>query len=408
MNKNIISLLKIPGFFVTDVQMEKEEIIIYAKKRSKTARCKACNKRSRKLKDYRSPSKILHMMLCNQKVYLVFRKRRFTCLNCSKLFTEQISFLESYQRASVFVKHHALERLSDSSFKATNKRIGISYGGLTSLLKKVFTLESIDWQSQKVKEKIHLGIDEHHLGKRHKYLVTIANLLTGKPIHILPDDKQVTLRKFLQQLPDNVKEMIDEVCIDMRRSFLTAIAKELPDARIVIDHFHMIQDANKRLNDARKIDEDVEEKIKGNGPMKIPWKLLTRNKEDLKGEQTELVGYFLGKYPGVAVFYSCKEKLRDIYRATSKEDAEKQLNQLIRFMNQSEYAELSVWARSLTFYQPYILNYFDNHTTNAVTEGLHRKFKLIQRNAYGFRNPEVYARRIMLACLPLPFFYPHI
>ena len=408
MNKNIISLLKIPGFIVTDVQMEKEEIVIYAKKRSKTARCKTCNKRSHKLKDYRPPSKILHMMLCNQKVYLVFKKRRFKCEDCQKLFTEQISFLESYQRASIFVKHHALERLADSSFKATNQRIGISYGGLTQLLKKVFTLETINWQSQEVKAAIRLGIDEHHLGKRHKYLVTIANLLTGKPIHILPDDKQGTLRKFLKQLPGSVKEMIDEVCIDMRKSFLTAIAKELPNTRIVIDHFHVIQDANRRVQEARKIEEDVQEKIKGNGIKTIPWKLLTRNKEDLLGDQDKLIKFYLHLFPAVAIFYTCKEKLRDMYKATSKDDAEKQLNQLIRFMRESEYAELGLWAKSLTFYQPYILNYFDNHTTNAVTEGLHRKFKLIQRNAYGFRNPEVYARRIMLACLPLPFFYPHI
>lgn len=408
MNSNITSLLKIPGFFVTDVQIDKEEIVIYAKKRSKTARCKRCNKRSRRLKDYRPPSKILHMMLCNQKVFLVFKKRRFMCWNCTKIFTEQIPFLPAFHRASVFVKHHALERLSDSSFKATNKRIGISYGSLTALLKKVFTLETIDWQSQKVKAAIRLGIDEHHLGKKHKYLVTIANLLTGKPVHILPDDKQSTLRKFLKQLPDTVKEAIEEVCIDMRKSFLTAIVKELPNTRIVIDHFHLIQDANRRVQEARKIEEDVQEKIKGNGIKTIPWKLLTRNKEDLLGDQDKLIRFYLHLFPAVAIFYTCKEKLRDMYKATSKEDAEKQLSQLIRFMKQSEYAELGLWAKSLTFYQPYILNYFDNHTTNAVTEGLHRKFKLIQRQAYGFRNPEVYARRIMLACLPLPFFYPHI
>lgn len=36
MNSNITSLLRIPGFFVTDVQVQKEEIIISARKRSKT------------------------------------------------------------------------------------------------------------------------------------------------------------------------------------------------------------------------------------------------------------------------------------------------------------------------------------------------------------------------------------
>jgi transposase len=74
---------------------------------------------------------------------------------------------------------------------------------------------------------------------------------------------------------------------------------------------------------------------------------------------------------------------------------------LIFHMNKSDYPEIWRWAATLTHYQPYILNYFDNRTTNAVTEGLHRKFKLIQRQAFGFKNPEVYACRILLACIPL-------
>lgn len=406
MNKNIISLLKIPGFFVLDVKIEGEEIVISARKRAKTAKHPACMKRSKILKDYLPATKVLHMMLCNQKVYLSFRKRRFICTDCRKVFVEQIAFLPRYQRRTVYASNHALERLSDSSFHKTKQRIGVSYGGLTSLLKKAFTLEKIDWQGQKVKEVIHLGIDEHHFGKRNKYLITIANLLTGKPIHILPDDKQKTLIVFLKQLPSEVKESIEEVAVDMRRSFIAAVEKELPDSRIVIDHFHLIQDANRRVNEARRIEDDVEEKIKGNGPRKIPFKLLMKNKEDLKGDQDKLIRYYLHLFPAVAIFYACKERLRDMYKSQSKEEAQKILDELIRSMRASEYPELWSWARTLSGYKEYILNYFDNHTTNAVTEGLHRKFKLIQRQAYGFRNPEVYARRIMLACLPIPLFLP--
>jgi transposase len=403
MNSNITSLLRIPGFFVTDVQIDKEEIIISARKRSKTAHCPFCNKRSKRLHDYLRIQKVLHMSLSLQKVYLMFRKRRFRCDNCCKTFTESISFLQKRSRKSIFVQIEALDRLSDSSFRKTTERVGISYGGMVSLLKRVFTLETINWQEQKVKDVIRIGIDEHHFGKKNKYLITIANLLTGKPIHILPDDKQKTLTTFLKHLPEEVKDRIEEVAVDMRRSFIAAVAKELPKARIVIDHFHLIQDANKRVNEARRIEDDVEEKIRGNGPRRIPFKLLMKNKEELKGEQDKLVRYYLHLFPAVAIFYSCKERLRDMYKSQTKEEAETILNELIRSMRTSQYPELWSWAKTLNGYHDYILNYFNNHTTNAVTEGLHRKFKLIQRTAYGFRNPEVYARRIMLACLPLSF-----
>ena len=409
MNKNITSLLRIPGFFVTNVIIEEEEIIISARKRSKTARCPHCLKRTKRLKDYRPLSKILHMMLCNQKVYLSFRKRRFICVPCKKVFTERLSFLSFRSRKTIYAKHHALERLSDSSFKVTAQRVGFCYSSLVSLLKKVFQEDSIKWPEQIIKGVIRIGIDEHHFGRKNKYLTTIANLITGKPIHILPNDQKKTVVSFLKSLPTGVKDRIEEVAIDMRSAFIKAVEETLPNARIVIDHFHIIQDANRRVNEARKIEDDVEEKIKNNGPKRIPWKLLTKNKEDLKGGQRELVTYYLNRFPAVSIFYGCKEKLRDMYQSRTKQEAERTLTNLIKFMKDSEYPELYLWANTLSRHREYILNYFDNHTTNAVTEGLHRRFKLIQRQAFGFRNPEVYIRRVMLAFLPLTMLklYPH-
>jgi transposase len=236
-------------------------------------------------------------------------------------------------------------------------------------------LSVIDWQGQLVNGVLRLGIDEHHFGRKNQYLVTIANLLTRKPIHILTRCTKQAVKDFLLSLPQQTKESIDEVAVDMRDAFIAAIKESLPNTRIVIDHFHVIQDANKRISEARKIEEDVEEKVKGNGPKRIPFKLFTKNKEDLKGDQPKLMSYYQHKYPTLALFYSCKERLRTMYKAETKKEAEEILTNLIAEMKRSEYPELWFWAKMLTKYQPYILNYFDNHTTNAVTEGLHRKFK---------------------------------
>jgi transposase len=403
MDSNIISLLRVPGFRVCDVQLLGEEITIAVRKRSKTARC-PCGKRSKKIHDYLKEQRILHMTLSLQKVYLKLQKRRFVCSCCGKTFTETISFLPKRSRMSIYVQQEALEKLSDTSFQKTTKRTGISYGSLVSLLNKVFSFNSIDWDMHIVEGKLRIGIDEHHFGKKHKYLTTIANLLTGKPIHILTKTTKAAVKEFLLSLPESVKEKVDEVVSDMRDSFIQAAKEALPNTRIVIDHFHIIQDANRRVQEARKIEEDVQEKIKGNGVKSIPWKLLTRNKEDLKGEQDTLVSFYLNRFPILAHFYSCKEKLREMYRFGTKEEAQIFLDSLIYEMKHTDNPELWQWAITLIKYQPYILNYFDNHSTNAVTEGLHRKFKLIQRTAFGFRNPEVYVRRIMLACLPLSFF----
>jgi transposase len=402
-----VSLFKLQGFRVNDVLISESEITLKVKRRRKTAVCPKCQKRTKRLKDYHAPSRILHMVLCNQKVYLELKKRRFTCTLCHTVFTERLPFVAPRARRSIYVQNHAMERLADSSFKAVGRQLGFAYSSLTGILRKIFNIDTICWQDQIVGGKLRLGIDEHHF-RRNQFVVTIANLLSGKPVHILPDDRQATLVSFLASLPDKVKGIIDEVAVDMKMAFVRAVEKQLPKIRIVIDHFHVIQDANRRVNEARKIEDDVQEKIRGNGPRRINWRVLVTAKEHLKPNQEQLLAKYLSWYPAVSTFYACKESLRDMYKSANKDIARRRLEKLIYQMKSSEYPDLWIWARTLSTYKEYILNYFDNHTTNAVTEGLHRKFKLIQRTAYGFRNPEVYVRRIMLACLPLVFLkLPH-
>ncbi len=73
---------------------------------------------------------------------------------------------------------------------------------------------------------------------------------------------------------------------------------------------------------------------------------------------------------------------------------------LTRCLEASDDAAMNDWGRTLRRWQQYILNYFDHRTTNANTEGAHTKMKLIKRMSYGYRNVEVYIKKVLLAFLP--------
>jgi transposase len=62
---------------------------------------------------------------------------------------------------------------------------------------------------------------------------------------------------------------------------------------------------------------------------------------------------------------------------------------------------MSQWSRTLKRWSMYILNYFDNRTTNAYTEGIHTKIKMVKRVSFGFRNVDVYVRKVLLSLFPL-------
>lgn len=45
--------------------------------------------------------------------------------------------------------------------------------------------------------------------------------------------------------------------MDMDTLLLAVIEQELSEVPVVVDHFHLIQDANRRVDEARKIEQDA-------------------------------------------------------------------------------------------------------------------------------------------------------
>ena len=66
----------------------------------------------------------------------------------------------------------------------------------------------------------------------------------------------------------------------------------------------------------------------------------------------------------------------------------------------SEDAEIVRWGRTLRRWRGYLLNYFEHRTTNAYTEGVQTKIKLLKRASYGLRIIEVYVKKMLLRFLP--------
>jgi len=97
-------------------------------------------------------------------------------------------------------------------------------------------------------------------------------------------------------------------------------------------------------------------------------------------------------FPELERLYLLKEEVRNIYHECkeNKNEARKRLNRAIEQLPEKEKKTLSKHSEE-------ILNYFDQYTTNAFTEGVHTKFKLIKRISFGLRNPEIYVRKLTLA-----------
>ncbi|MCL0036325.1 transposase [Dehalococcoidia bacterium] len=222
---------------------------------------------------------------------------------------------------------------------------------------------------------------------------TVTEVKQRKVLGILRDDRLATLKKFLSKIR---RDKVREVCIDMKEGLRKAVETVFPSARVGVDPFHLIADSNKRMDEARRIEQDVHRKKK----VQIPKKLFLVGREKLTEERRQRVDTLLEKYPDLKGFYWAKEKIRELYRQQGREEAAKLLDNIIFNLKSADDAEMVRWGNTLKRWREPILNHFDNYTTNGFTEGCHTKIKMLKRVSYGLRNVEVYWRKMLLGFVP--------
>jgi len=103
----------------------------------------------------------------------------------------------------------------------------------------------------------------------------------------------------------------------MKESLRKAAKEVFPQAKVVVDPFHVIADSNRRMDEARRIEQDVYRKRK----VKIPKRIFLIGREKLSEKGKEKVAKLLAMHPGLKGFYWAKGKIRELYRQESKEGA---------------------------------------------------------------------------------------
>ena len=130
----------------------------------------------------------------------------------------------------------------------------------------------------------------------------------------------------------------------------------------MVDPFHVISDSNRRMDEARRIEQDVHLKRK----VKIPKKIFLIGGEKLDEVAKDKLAALLDKYPSLKAFYWAKEKIRELYRQGSREEAARILDNVIVNLKSADDGELIRWGNTLKRWRDPILNHFENWTRTAL------------------------------------------
>ena len=383
-------LLGLKGHRVGGMRENGEGIVVEVRVREVDDSCPYCG--SARLYKHGScpPRKVLHSWTQGKKVYLKLYRQRWRCRECRHSFNEGREVLRSYSRVTKQAEAEVLWQMKDRSFSQITRDLGVSYGTQRRLLEREIDEEATGFI--KGEDEIYLGIDEHSF-KHHELVHTVTEIKKKRVLGILNDDRIATLKRFLSKIP---RDKVKEVCIDMKEALRKVAETLFPEAKVVVDHFHVIADSNRRMDEARRIEQDVHQKRK----VKIPKKIFLIGGEKLGEKERQRLAELLVRYPSLKAFYWAKEKLRELYWQESRAEAVKLLDNIILNLKSDDDGELIRWGNTLKHWREPILNYFDNRTTNGFTEGCNTKIKMLKRISYGLRNVEVYWRKMLLGFVP--------
>jgi len=178
----------------------------------------------------------------------------------------------------------------------------------------------------------------------------------------------------------------------------------LPQARQIVDLFHLIQLMNRRLDECRRrIQSDtLGHRGRKGDPLYRIRRRLTISIEHLDPDQIMGVHEMLdeGDESGhLRQLWLAKEQVRTLFRHPDRGHAAAEFLLLVQAWKTAPAAqvELRALGRTLWKWRHQILNWFWHHqVSNGPTESVNNLIKRVKRGAFGFRNLANYRIRALL------------
>lgn len=231
-----------------------------------------------------------------------------------------------------------------------------------------------------------MGVDEIHLGKKQKFITVVSNLESGEPVWFGRERKKETLDEFFQtELSVGQRRQISAACVDMWEPFRLSIEQWAPECRIVYDKFHIMQHANRAIDEVRRA-EFFRKGGQWRGLVKGKrWLLLTRWMNLSLGKRQELNSLFaLNRKLFKA--YVLKESLDRLW--TYRYEGA-MLSYLERWIEQLRWQRLRPFEKLAAMLMKHldgILNYCRTRVPLGMVEAINGNIKSLLRRGRGYKN----------------------
>ena len=331
--------------------------------------------------------------------YLDLTKQRYKCKNCNKKFYATTLEVDYRCHISNQVKLAILNCAKEMMCKSLIARLyNVSDNTVQSIFDTVFYNDTVykDFLPKAI------CIDEFTFKKK-TYAFNICNAKNGKTIDLVLDRTTNNLDKYFSHYTEKARKRVKFVVMDMYSPYIDLIKKWFPNAKIIIDLFHIVQLLTKSLNKTRinVMNENKDDRNK----FKRYWRFILKSRFDLdsstwnkfrcfKNLMTEIdvVNYLLSKDKFFENSYDLYQDILYHLQHRNYEGFNKVVNKEYKDISK----QIQITLNTLKKYSKYIKNTLEYSYSNGVMERNNNTCKLIKRISFGFKNFRNMKSRIMI------------
>jgi len=381
----------IRGYKYVRTEYEGGDVVFTIRQELKTCRCEACGSRDVRPKG-QVERRFRSLPIGSRSTAVVLPIPRVACQACGVIRQVKVGFADPRRTYTKAFERYTLELSRSMTILDVARHLGVSWDVVKDTQRRDL---SHRYAKPKLKDLLQIAIDEIAVGKGHRYLTVVMDLKSGAVVFVGDGKGGDALKPFWKRLR-RCKAKIEAVAMDMSPAYREAVSTHLPEAKIVFDHFHVIELFNDKLSDLRrslyhKAEDEQKKVLKGSR-----WLLLKapENLDPDRDEEARLEEALELNKP-LATAYYLKEDLRQFWDQPGKTFAGAFLTDWVRRAEASGARMLQQMAKTLESHRAGLLAYYDYRISTGPLEGTNNKIKTMKRQAYGFRDQEFFKLKIL-------------
>jgi len=380
-------LLDLKDVIVTKVLNTGTQKHIWIELKRTAHTCPRCNTVTEEIHDYRTqPVKDLSLLGCH--LILFLRKKRYVCPCCGKRIAEVNTFLPRYQRMTSRMRKYIISR-----FSQVRTASSIAEECSCSITTAIRLFGSVSYPKPNLPQIIAIDEFKGNSGG-HKFQCILTNPKKRNLLDIIENRTLETLCSYFNQFDKGQKKNVKYIVMDMSGEFRSMAKSIFPEARIVVDKFHVCRLVTWALERTRIQAQKNFEPGRRKYYKKSRWILLKRANK-LKEEEKQQLEVMLSLSEEIRNAYLLKEKFYKIMDSKDKETARQRLKEWNLYAGVVNLPEFNKVVTTLCNWSNEILEAFATGYSNGYTEGMNNKTKVLKRTCYGVRNFSRFRNRLL-------------